>query len=567
MSIMCAARIDRMKDKKQVKTVLRKVRRLPFIIYTWLVIGLGVWLLCYTFPLLDLDLGREFLIMVGFGVLAEWLAVVFPQGQLTGGFAVILSTYLIYGPVPAAWVNALATLLGQGVANRGNPLRTTLFNAAQYVLVVLGANFTYVLAGGASDRSLNWGNGWPLVMFVILYYLLNQLFVYIHTLPVRDGYPLLRWPDALHWDGITYLLAVPMGLLMALLYRYIGIYGTLLLFIPMLAVQFVLRFYVHLVLANRELRVLYEVAGRLGGSLNLKEIFDLLLRETRRVINFCNGVIYLWSEEKQCYLVEAALGTHAELLRGSVVQRGEGFLGQVAGSGESHLVDDTREDERTAGDIGLTQLHRSLVAVPLMAETEVLGLLVLGDKHTGFFEEKHVRVLTIIGGQASVAIANVQLGRQLDRAVITDGLTGLYNYRYFYHRALGELERARRLDEHISLVMLDIDDFKQVNRRYGHMAGDTVLAGVAGVMREQIRGCDLAARYGGDEFAVLMPQTGPNEAKHVADRLRWAVRECLFGTDDYRIQVRVAAGIATFPEDAADLDALLNTAIKGLEGE
>jgi len=126
---------------------LRKVRKLPFIIYTWLVIGLGVWLLYYTLPLLDLDLGRELLIMVAFGVLAEWLAVVFPQGQLSGGFAVILSTYLIFGPVPAAWVNALATVLGQGVANRGNPLRTTLFNAAQYVPVVLGANF--ILA--------NWG--------------------------------------------------------------------------------------------------------------------------------------------------------------------------------------------------------------------------------------------------------------------------------------------------------------------------------------------------------------------------------------------------------------------------
>lgn len=489
---------------------MRKVRKLPFILYTWLVIGLGVWLLYYTFPLLNLDLGRELLIMVSFGVLAEWLAVVFPQGQLTGGFAVILSTYLIYGPVPAAWVNALATVLGQGVANRGNPLRTTLFNAAQYVPVVLGANFIYVLAGGASERGLHWDNGWPLVLFIVAYYLLNQLFVYIYTLPVRDGYPLLQWPDALRWDGITYLIAVPVGFLMALLYNHIGIYGTLLLFIPMLAVQFVLKFYVHLVLANRELRVLYEVARRLGGSLNLKEILDLLLRETRRVISFHNGVIYLWSEEKQCYLVEAVSGAQADLLRSSVVQRGEGFLGRVAESGESHLVDDTREDERTAeDDTGLTQLHRSLVVVPLMAETEVLGLLVLGDKRAGFFEEKHVQVLTIIGGQAAVAIANVQLARQLDQAAITDKLTGLYNYRYFYHRAMGELEWAQRSDEQISLVMLDINNFKQVNNRYGHLAGDTVLIGVAGLIREQVRDCDLVARYGGTNLQYCCLKQDP----------------------------------------------------------
>ncbi|WP_166512058.1 sensor domain-containing diguanylate cyclase [Desulfallas thermosapovorans] len=544
---------------------MRKVRRLPFIIYTWLVIVLGIWLLYYTFPQLNLDLGRELLIMVGFGVLAEWLAVSFPQGQLTGGFAVILSTYLIYGPVPAAWVNALATVLGQGVANRGNPLRTTLFNAAQYVPVVLGANFVYVLAGGEVARGLHWANGWPLTLFILAYYLFNQLFVYIYTLPVRGGYPLLQWPDALRWDGITYLLAVPVGLLMVLLYNHIGIYGTLLLFIPMLAVQFVLRFYVHLVLANRELRVLYEVAGKLGGNLNLKEIFDLLLRESRRVTGFHNGIIYLWSEEKQCYVVEAATGTHAGLFRGSVVQRGEGFLGRAALSGECHLVDDAREDERTLGDIGFTQLHRSLVVVPLVAETGVLGLLVLGDKRAGFFDDKHVQILTILGGQAAVAIANVHLKSLLDRAAITDGLTGLYNYRYFYHRCLGELERARRYDENVALVMVDINNFKQVNDHYGHSAGDAVLAAVAGVIRDQLRDGDLAARFGGDEFAVLLPRTGPAEAKHVADRLRLAVREYVFEAGERRILVYVTTATATFPGDAAGLDELFKVALKGLE--
>jgi len=549
------------------ETGLRKVRRLPFAIYTWLVIGLGVGLLCYTFPLLNLDLGRELLIMIGFGMLAEWLAVTFPQRQLTGGFAVILATYLIYGPVPAAWVNALAALLGQGVANRGRPLRTTIFNAAQYVPVLLGANFLYIMAGGSPGREVDWDNGRFLVLFIFLYYLLNQLFVHIYTLPVREGYPLLRWPDSLLWDSFTYLLNVPFGILMAFLYHYMGIYGTLLLFIPMLALQFVLRVYLQLVQANRELRMLYEVAWRLGGNSNLKEIFDMLLRESRQVINFGDGVIYLWSKDQKCYLVEAVLGTHSELLRISMIQQGQGFLGRVAESGEYHLVDDTREDERTSGDMGFIQLHLSLVVIPLMAGSEVLGLMVLGDKRPGFFEEKHVHVLTILGRQAAEAIANVQLGCRLDQAVISDELTGLYNYRYFYHRAQGELERARRFGEHISLVMLDIDNFKHVNNRYGLLAGDTVLVGVAGVIRDQMRDCDLAARYGGDEFAVLLPQTGPVEAKHVADRLRLAVRECVFEVDDNRLYVRVTSSIATFPDGAADVDALFKTAIEELEVE
>lgn len=533
-----------------------KSRRLPHILYTWLVIGLGLWLLLYTFPHLDLDRSRELLVMAALAVLAEWLVVFFPQGQLSGGFAVILATYLVFGPVATVWVNCLSILFAQGVVNRGNPLRVTLFNAFQYVLVVLGANLLYTLAGGDAGGTLDP----PLVVFILAYFCLNQLMVYLYTLPVRRGYPVFQWLDALRWDAVTYLLSVPVGLLMDMLYPKTGIYGTVLLFLPVLAVQFVLRFYVHLELANRELRVLYEVARRLGGNLRLEEIMDLVLKETRRVINFHTGVIYLWSEENNCFPVGAACGPHAGLLKGSAIQRGEGFLGLALENGEPQLVEDTRVDVRTAGDLGLTQVHRSMLVVPLKAETGTVGMLVLGDKRAGFFEDRHLQMVSIIAGQTAVAIANAQLYRKLKVASVTDGLTGLYNYRYFYHRALGELEQARSRGDNLSLVMLDVDHFKQVNDRYGHLAGDAVLAGVAGVIRSEKRARDLATRYGGDEFALLLPRTGPAEAMLVAERLRKAVRENLFEAGDARIQVSVSAGVATYPAHASDLAGLVQAA-------
>ncbi|SFR03650.1 sensor domain-containing diguanylate cyclase [Desulfoscipio geothermicus] len=539
---------------------MRKTRRLHHILYNWLVIGLGFWLLAHIFPFLNLDLGREFLILVTLGVLAEWLAVVMPQGQLSGGFAVILASFLIYGPVATAWINGLATALGQGVANRGNPLRTTLFNSAQYVLAVLGANFVYVTAGGAADRGLDRVNVLPLALFILAYFFINQIMVYFYTLPARNGYPLFAWRDALRWDVLTYLLAVPFGILMGLLHAKTGIYGTALLFMPVLGVQFVLRYYVHLELANRELRVLYEVARRLGGSLNLQEILDLVLRETRRVINFHTGIIYLWSDDKECYLAGAVSGPYAELIRGSEVRKGEGFLGLAVENGDTLLVYDTREDVRSSGDIGLTQVHRSMVVVPLKAKTETLGLIVLGDKRPGFFEDKHLQTLTIFGGQAAVAIANARLYRKLEQCAVTDGLTGLYGFPYFYRRAAEELERAGHYGDDLSLAVLDIEHFGQINDRYGHLAGDAVLARVGRVIREEVRSCDLAARYGGGKFAVLMPRTGPSEAVHVVERLRLAVREYLFEVEDRRIPVRLRTGTATYPEQAADLEALIKAA-------
>ncbi len=539
---------------------MRNMRRLPHILYSWAIIGFGFWLLAYTFPLLDLDHGREFLLLAGLVIMSEWLAVSFLQVQLSGGFAVIFATFLIFGPVATAWVNGLATLIGQGVVNRGDPARTVLFNSAQCVVASLGANFFYVLAGGLPGRSLVLVNFLPLAVFVITYFILNQFLVYIYTLPSRREYPLFRWVDAMRWDGLTYFVTVPVALLMALLHAKIGIYGTVLLFIPVMTVQFMLSFYVRLELKNRELRALYEVARRLGGNLKLEEILDLVLRETKRVISYHTGIVYIWSHQDGCYRVGAVVGPHARLLEDSIVRRGEGFLGLVAESGESQIVNDTRRDVRTVNDVGLTQVHRSMVVVPLVAETEVLGLIVLGDKRPGFFEDKHLQTLTIIGGQAAVAIANVQLYRKLELTSITDCLTGLYNYRYFYKRFLEEFQRAARYGSKLSLLMLDVDFFKKVNDRYGHLAGDALLAGVAGVIAGEVRSCDLVARYGGEEFAVLMPETGPVEAMHVAERIRRAVRENTIEFDGARIKVSISAGVASYPAHADNPRDLLSAA-------
>ena len=539
---------------------MRRTRKLPHILYNWTVVVIGIWLLAHTFPLLNLDHGQALLILVALAVLAEWLAVVFPHGHLSGGFAVVFSTYLVFGPAAAAWVNGLSTLVGQGVANRGNPLRTILFNASQYVLATLGANFFYLLAGGSPDRSLAWANALPLAAFVFAYFIFNQSMVYLYTLPARRGYPLFRWADAMRWDGFTYLLTVPFGLLMAMLYSKIGIYGTVLLFVPVLAIQFMLRFYVHLEMANRELRVLYEVARRLGGNLKLDEMLSMVLREISRMINFHTGIIYLWSEEHGCYRVGASTGPHAGLLMDSTIRLGEGFLGLAAENREPQLVNDTRLDVRTAGDVGLIQVHRSMLVVPLVAETEVLGLIMLGDKRPAFFEYKHLQTLTIISGQTAVAITNVQLYKKLEKTAITDGLTGLYNHRYFYQRLLEDFQRAERYGAKLSLIMLDIDYFKQVNDRYGHLVGDTVLAGVSRIISGEVRSSDLAARYGGEEFAVMMPETGPTEAMHVAERIRLAVRENLFDNDGVRFQVRISGGVASYPVHAANVRELMDAA-------
>jgi two-component system cell cycle response regulator len=137
--------------------------------------------------------------------------------------------------------------------------------------------------------------------------------------------------------------------------------------------------------------------------------------------------------------------------------------------------------------------------------------------------------------------------RQLQELVNRDGLTGLYNHRYFYEQAAKDFLRARRYSEALSCVMFDIDHFKRCNDVYGHQTGDMILEALAHILEGGVRDSDLAARYGGEEFAIVLNHTDRLGALHVAERIRKAVKEKEFSKDDITFHITVSAGIATYP--------------------
>ncbi len=538
--------------------------RTGHILYTWLVILAGCGVLIRSFSALDLDLSREFLIMIALGILADWLGVSFPQGRLSGGFSVVLSSYLIYGPAAAVWISALSTLFAQGIVNRGNPLRTTLFNAGQYVLALLAGNHFYVRLGGQKGADFGLHDLLPLLAFVGAYCLVNHLLVYLYLLPGRRRYPLLAWADAFRWDALTYLFSAPFGVLMNILYQEVGVTGSLLLFLPVLIVQFVLRLYVHVELANRELLALYQVAKKLNERLAVEDILEMVLREARRVVSYSTGVIYLWSEAQGAYAAAAAAGAHAERLRQSIIPKGEGFFGRAMENRSPELVFDARTDPRIRKEPGLPQMYRSLLVIPLLAEKETLGVFILGDKRPLAFDEHHLNTLCIIGGQAAMAVMNALLVRRLEHSANTDALTGIYNQRYFSAQIDREHRRAAASGLPLGLVMLDVDSFKSINDRFGHQAGDAVLCELARIVRDTVGEKGLAARYGGEEFVVALPGLGEENCLAVAEEIRRNVREHRFEVDGLPRQVRVSLGVAVFPQHAQDVAGLIKKADQAL---
>ncbi|SHE66641.1 sensor domain-containing diguanylate cyclase [Desulforamulus putei] len=526
------------------------------LLYTWTIILLGFGWLWKIFPQLNLDQGGTLAILIVLGILAEWMAVPFPQGYLSGGYVIVAATQLICGGAATAWVTGLVSLIGLGIANRGNPLRTTLFNSSQHVLAAAAAAFVFEQAEGEIL---------PILLFTLVYFAVNHILVYFYLLPGRRDHPDLFGWDALRWDGYTYLFTAPYGSLMAALYLKMGVSWALVLFLPVLAAQLIFRKYVHMELSNRELTALFQVARRLRVSNEPDTFFNQILQESRRIVPFHTAVIFFWSQERQLFLPGAAQGPWQDEMCNVAVAPGEGLVGQVVESKEPVVIDDVRAMDSPA-DAGPFRRFRSVLVVPLLARGEVTGVLALGNMHPCAYEEKHVQMISIIGGQAGIVLANDMLVEKIRHLSVTDRLTEFLNHRQFYHRAVKEMMRSQAAGEPASLLLVNIDNMRVFNSRYGHGAGDAVIQMVAAVLRDVTRPADLLGRYGGGELAVLAPGCDTAAALKLAEQIRVEVRDCRLVPEESKQQVRVtvSVGVATFPQDTADPDQLFFGAEKAV---
>ncbi|RJX21770.1 MAG: GGDEF domain-containing protein [Desulforudis sp.] len=543
-----------------------RARTLLGILYTWIVVVGGAWVLFSLLPAVDFDYAVVLGVFVLIVMVAEWLVVSLPHGQLTSAFAVTIAAFLLFGPAEAAWVTALGILFGQGIVNRGNPLRTILFNSAQFAVAVFVGYHAYLLVGGLPAQPLVIANFLPIMAFCGAYFIVNHLLVSLYLQPKQRHFPLIGRRSGMEWDASTYLVLIPLGVLTVLLYNAVGLIGAVLVLLPALAVQFILARFVKLELNNLELTALYAVAKHLGTTLDLERLLDLILEETRRFLAYHTAIVYLWSPEREQYVPVAVSSKYAEELKDAALEKEEGIVAWAIELKEAGIVYDTRNEPLLAKAQGLPQFLRSLLVIPLVAEDQVKGILLVGDRRPYAYNDRNLHILTIIAGQAAVAINNLSLSRRVQRLADNDPLTGVLKRAVFWDTLGRELAQAQSSGRHLSVALFDLDRFQEINQEFGFRSGDGILVQAARLLQSRARDKAYLARYDGQVFALLMPDTSQLRALEIGERLGRAVENNPFRIEGsrYRVNIGINVGIATYPVDADNTDALLLYAERNL---
>jgi diguanylate cyclase (GGDEF)-like protein len=320
----------------------------------------------------------------------------------------------------------------------------------------------------------------------------------------------------------------------------------------------------------KDMDVLNSAAERINPVKEPDLLYEAILDMSVHLAYAEKGSLMLLDEDTSYLTIKAAKGINKRLLGEIKIKVGEGIAGKVFREGVPLIVDDIERDEKVSLKKRPKYRTGSFISIPLKIGKETIGVLNISDKITGeVFSGEDLVLLRSFASYASIALERTMyysLAGQLRGLSITDFLTDLFNRRYFEERFFEELQRSERHNLSFSLVMIDIDDFKLFNDTEGHLAGDEVLKSIANIAKDSLRVIDVIARFGGEEFAVIMPQTEKDEASLVAERIRKSVKEQLPRTWKTfpRDNITISIGIATFPDDGRDRKEVIRNCDKAL---
>ena len=309
--------------------------------------------------------------------------------------------------------------------------------------------------------------------------------------------------------------------------------------------------------AHREVYALYEIARTFGTSLDVAHTLEILVDKVGHVVPFDTCCVYIYDDSKGYATARHVVGKHAQKLAARCIALGEGVTGfALANRSAVNQLHPSLDFTDLNPDAAIK--YRSMAALPLFKDEVLLGALSVYSTELEQYTDDHMRLLETVTRLASDALGNAMQHAEAESNALTDPLTGLPNARYLALRFEEEAARARRTDRTFQVVMLDLDEFKNVNDSYGHKTGDKMLREVAHLIEGQLREYDFLARYGGDEFVALVQEVVGAQVEELCARIETAVSKFSLPIGRNRAaRVGISVGTATFGLDGETLDHLV----------
>ncbi|MGH9511466.1 MAG: diguanylate cyclase domain-containing protein [Terriglobales bacterium] len=316
--------------------------------------------------------------------------------------------------------------------------------------------------------------------------------------------------------------------------------------------------------AKQEVQILFEMSQQLGTSLSLDDTLSVFAAKVRRLIPYDSIVIYVRSED--VLIPEHVSGENFRVFSSLRIPLGEGVSGWVAENKKPMLNGNPNVEPGYVNEPGKFATLSSALSVPLEGLDGVAGVVTLYSADKDAFATDHLRILLAVSSKMALAIENALKYEQAESSATTDYLTALPNARSMFLQLGRDLSRAKRMGNSLTVMVCDLDGFKQVNDRFGHLEGNRVLQLFAKRLRESCREYDYVARLGGDEFVVIVPDLPPEAEKAKVNQLREMARQAgneVCGED----LLSVSVGKAVYPDDAEDMDKLLAEADRRMYAE
>ena len=314
----------------------------------------------------------------------------------------------------------------------------------------------------------------------------------------------------------------------------------------------------------KDLSLIYEIGQEVNSIVDIDDLYANITETLKRYLRISEFAILVFDEKREELLIKVAHGfADMESVFKTSFRLGEGVTGLVAETGKKiYIKDTTRETRFLNYKCEKPSEPSSFLSIPLMYKEEVMGVINFARGGTSSFSYQDVKMLSLVANQVALAIANSKLYTKTRELSVRDELTGINNRRYFQQMLNMEWKRAIRFKRDLSLIMIDVDHFKSYNDTFGHLEGDRALKQIGQTLRKHLREVDTVARFGGEEFVLLLPDTDKRGAIAVAEKVRLLVEGHSFLSAENREtrQMTISAGISTYPDDVDDIDDLIDHA-------